>query len=521
MKNIITTSIFIIILFFTPRTSFAQAGSLDVSFGNNGMVTTAVGTVQDEAYSVAIQSDGKVIAAGISANGPIENIALVRYKTNGSLDSTFDFDGKVTTPILDSIHFANALTLQPDGKILIAGVSNFGGGTKKFALLRYLTNGSLDTTFDNDGMVTSMIGLYFDVGTCIAVQTNGKILVGGFSFDGVKNNFALLRFNSDGSLDTSFDMDGKVTTNMGGIDDYARAIAIQNDGKIVLVGNIENGTNTDIAIARYKTNGSLDSTFDSDGKVITSIGNSFDIGYATSIQNDGKIVVAGLSENIPTSSFAVVRYNTNGSLDTSFDGDGIVTTAIGNSTAWASAMAIQPDGKILAVGFAKVIISYQNDFALVRYNTNGSLDNSFDTDGIVTTNFSNHVDQGNSVALQTDGKVVVAGSSYDGNTTSFALSRYLANPVGIIDIPNNNSSISIYPNPFFKMTTLKSEINLEDANLTMFNIYGLKVKNISSITIRAGQTISLAREQLPNGLYFTQIVQDDKIIWWSELVLMD
>ena len=223
---------------------------------------------------------------------------------------------------------------------------------------------------------------------------------------------------ADGALDTTFGTGGKVTTAVG-VADQSKAIAIQSNGKILVVGD----NMADFEVVRYNTDGSLDTSFDTDGKVTADIGTSTtDTANAVTIQSDGKIIVAGSSGGMAPNSgnFAVVRYNTDGSLDTSFDTDGKVTTDIGTSTTdTGSSAVIQSDGKIVVVG------DNYSDFVIVRYTTTGALDTTFDTDGKVTTDIGTSTsDAGTAVAIQGDSKIVVAGRSGAGGPPSFAVARY-------------------------------------------------------------------------------------------------
>ena len=225
-----------------------------------------------------------------------------------------------------------------------------------------------------------------------------------------------------GDLDTTFGTGGKVTTDFGG-SPVGFSVAIQSDGKIVVAGYSNVGGTFGFALARYNTNGSLDATFGTGGKVTTNYGGD-DRGYSLAIQSDGKIVVAGYSNAGGTFDFALARYNTNGSLDTSFSAGGKVTTDFGGSDDLGRSVALQGDGKIVVAGDSNVGSTF--DFALARYNTNGSLDTSFGAGGKVTTDFGGSGDGGRSVALQGDGKIVVAGNAAVGGTADFALARYLA-----------------------------------------------------------------------------------------------
>jgi len=312
-------------------------GSFDTSFDGDGKVTTDFSQTQEYAEAVAIQPDGKIVVAGYSGSfligGP--DFALVRYNTDGSLDTSFDGDGKLKTDFGNSVDYARAVAIQSDGKIVVAG-------GPFFALARYNTDGSLDTSFDGDGKVITRFDETANAkaANAVAIQSDGKIVAAG-----TNSNFALVRYNTDGSLDASFDGDGKVTTVFVNIYASANAIAIQSDGRIIAVGESGTGSEYDFTAARYNTDGSLDISFDIDGKVTTDIGGR-DRALAVAIQLNGKIVVAGVGP-----SFAIARYKTDGSLDLSFDSDGKVTTAFSTNSG-AQAVAIQSDGKIVAAGYS-------------------------------------------------------------------------------------------------------------------------------------------------------------------------
>jgi len=416
-------------------------GSLDTSFDTDGIVTTAIRTMDDYVYSVAIQSDGKIIAAGDTSDTNNHHFAVARYNVNGSLDATFDHDGKVMTEVENRNDWGSSVAYESDGKIVAAGYSfNEIISNYDFAVARYNADGTLDTSFDNDGKVTTEIGSGDDYGQSVAIQSDGKIVVAGYSNNGSNHDFALARYNTDGSVDYGFGGSGKVTTDFSGNHDYGYGVAIQSDGKIVAAGYILNGSYYDFALARYNTNGSLDTSFDGDtsmpgypgnGKVTTAVGSENNYGHGVAIQSDGKIVVAGYSDNGANPDFAVVRYNTDGSLDDLFDGDGITTTAVGSGGDYGISVAIQTDGKIVEVGYSDT--GPNPDFAVVRYNTDGSLDDSFDGDilmpgypgnGKVTTAIGSQNDSGFSVAIQSDGKIVEAGFSSDVSGADFAVVRY-------------------------------------------------------------------------------------------------
>jgi competence ComEA-like helix-hairpin-helix protein len=483
--------------------ALSAAGVLDPTFGTGGIVTTDFGGSPDVGNAVAIQADGKIIVAGYG--GPLRTpigFALARYNSDGSLDSTFGTDGKVTTDFGTAYRGGLAdVVVQPDGKIVVAG-QNYNGSNHDFALVRFNSDGSLDTTFDTDGKVITdfggdnlinintasaeeiemlpsigpfiaqrivdyrnehglfatiedilnvpgigpgtfdrirdliTIGTSDDFGYALVLQPDGRIVVGGRSLISSDFDFALARYNSDGSLDKTFDNDGRVTTDFGNSIDWGNDIELLPDGRIIVVGTREDGMKFDFALARYNSDGSLDKTFDRDGKVITDFKKGRDTGSAVMLQLDGRIVVAGGSHTT-TSDFALARYNSNGSLDKTFDKDGRVITDFGNNDIGTD-LAIQPDGKIVAGGQTGQSEAMSNiAFALARFNGNGSLDTTFDTDGLVTTSIGGIQDQASAVALQTDGKIVLAGSSLTSSGTDFALARYdaEASGVGTISVP--------------------------------------------------------------------------------------
>jgi uncharacterized delta-60 repeat protein len=397
--------------------TFAQGG---------GVVITDFGG-SDVARSVVVQSDGQMIVAG-SSNG---NFAIARYNVDGSLDKSFDSDGKVTTAIPSNAE-GHDVVLQSNGKILVAGKSYTTGATVAtstyydFAVTRYNSDGSLDSSFNNNGtIVTTDFGGSDDSANSIAVQSNGKILVAGYSKlpPNSSYGFSLARYNIDGSLDNSFGGDGKIT--LSGDAALAYSMIVQTDDKILVAGEgRENGIDA-FTLVRYDSNGNLDNSFGGgDGIVTTIINQNYNYAYSVALQTDNKILVAGYgssgSSNGGTGSdFTLVRYDINGNLDNSFSGDGKVTTDFGSSSDYANSIVVQKDGKIIVAG------SSNGNFALARYDINGNLDNSFDGDGKLVTAIKASGDVYVSVALQDDGKILLTGpSKTPNNSDDFVLMRY-------------------------------------------------------------------------------------------------
>jgi len=406
-----------------PALTLAVPGDLDPTFGNGGKVITQFGAYSFAfAADVAVQADGKIVVAGTFSFGGA-GFFLARYHPNGSLDSSFGNGGKVFT-FVRQFNYARAMVIQADGKIVVAGYAGEYGPIRDFAVLRYNTNGSLDTSFDGDGKVIIEMG-EDSFANDLALQPDGKIIVAGASGTSERSRdfaFAIVRLNSDGTLDASFDGDGKVITSLGSFSDFgAAAVALQPDGKIVVVGQSGNGgfDSTNFSVVRYNADGSLDASFDGDGKVITAVSNFADDARDVAIQPDSKIVVVGRDSN----GAAVVRYNVNGSLDASFGGQGIVLNDIDGYSSFNS-VAIQSNGKIVAGGNAL-------QFVVARYEPNGSLDTSFGVAGLVTTSFENPdylyaYGGASGLTIQPDGKIIAAGSwGLDGEFAVLTVARYV------------------------------------------------------------------------------------------------
>lgn len=389
----------------TPVTPSALVGDppeLDASFGTGGKVLTEMGG--SRAFAIALQSDGKLVVVG-EGNGAF---AVARYTTTGALDSTFDGDGKAT---IDVGYFDDALdvAIQSDGKIVVVGTNSPGGFCCEAAIVRLTTTGAPDPTFDSDGIVTIGFGGTLFGASSVAIQSDGKILVGGVGAPFGGSVFTVARLTTAGILDSTFGTGGYAGASMG-VDSTVADLAIQGDGKIVAVG----GSGGDFGIIRYTTGGSLDSTFDGDGKTTTDFGQS-DGAESVALQADGKIVVAGTGN----SKFAVARYTGSGALDTAFDGDGKSTAGVlGKGIESAADVAIQAGGKIVAVG--RAFDDFDSEYGVLRFDTDGWLD------GRMITTFADPADDwAQGIAIQADGKIVVVGGLTGcSSACSWTMARY-------------------------------------------------------------------------------------------------
>lgn len=410
---------------------------LDSSFGSNGSIIQPLnaGAVL---YSLQLQSDGKSVFGG-STNVDGSNEALVgRYLTNGTLDTSFAGAGYTALTIgsNDSVYGS---AIQSDGKIVITGETNQSGQNYIF-VARLNSDGSIDSSFGTSGVTLTHIINDGASGNAVVIQpSNQYIVVGASAVISGTGAMVAARYDTSGNLDSSFGTAGIAVINIGS-GCAANAIALQSDGKIILGGHAQIGSLTEYAVVRLNTNGTLDSSFGTGGIVTTQLKprSTSDIIYAVAVQADGKIVAAGSTTlNTGVTKISLARYTTSGALDTSFGSSGVVNTALGSgSSTSAFAMSLQSNGKIVVGGLV------DSSFVVARYNTGGGLDTTFGSSGSVTTSLglSSEI---NALAIQSDGKIVTAGFS-DNN---YALARYLKNNTDYISIANpvNGSTVTSSP----------------------------------------------------------------------------
>lgn len=393
------------------------SGSLDVTFGSDGRVTTGLPSAAD---AIALQSDGRIVALGSNR--------LARYNADGSLDATFGSAGQVTVSFSGVQDEALDVALQGDGKIVAVGASRPGGVNARddFAIARFNADGTVDTAFGTAGRAYVDFAGGHDDATAVIVQPDGGILaigyaatdVGGSAFD-----FAVARLTTAGVLDATFDSDGRATANVAGELDRAYAAALQPDGAIVLAGEVraDRSDPGDVGLARFTANGAPDTTFGSGGTVHISYAADSDQAVDVAIQGDGKIVIAGNALVGSTADFLIARLNSDGGRDASFGTAGLVTTPFGTLQDFARAVVIQLDGAIVAAGQASS--STASDFGLVRVLSDGTFDSSFGGGGALIVDFFGSSDAARALALQPDGKIVAAGAARNGVSNGVGLAR--------------------------------------------------------------------------------------------------
>jgi uncharacterized delta-60 repeat protein len=405
-------------------------GGLDPTFGRAGKVVTIFGAADNWGWldDIVLQSDGKIVAAGGSGPFGKENFTLVRYRANGKLDPTFAGGGKARTSFAPKDDEALEVALQPDGKIVAVGGGN-DGSNGYGVVARYDRSGSLDPTFGSSGSVQARIGDSAFLRS-VAIQPDGKIVVAGTAFSPEQGTFEFVvgRYDADGTPDQAFGTGGWAAPL--GDSSAAADIVLQADGKILVVGSRERLVEglfqwRGLVLARYSTNGTLDPAFGTGGRVVTALGGG---GEADSVvlQPDGKILVAGTTlaksgEGVDdTGRLALVRYDTDGSLDPSFAQDGKVTSRFGR-LAFAEDVALLPGGRIA------VAVGSPRGFLVARYLRGGKLDRHFGRAGVAEASFGGRFDLVIALAVQSDGKLVAAGETYNSakGNQRFAIARFI------------------------------------------------------------------------------------------------
>jgi uncharacterized delta-60 repeat protein len=427
MKTTVLISIVILALLRSFVVS-AQDGMLDNSFGINGKARFAVTGLVDQNNVFALQADGKMITAGGYNSGSNWDLVVVRLNSDGSPDNSFGVNGKVTSVISANNDVPYGIALQPDGKIIIAG------GCKNVDfdafLVRYNSNGTPDNSFDGDGIVVTDMGGN-EAAFGVVLQPDGKIVAGGCTSTGGQLDPAAFRYNSNGTLDNSFDGDGMAVIAGPSTDDYSRGgLALQADGKIVMAG-VDNYTsgNFHAELVRLNSNGTPDNSFGVNG-LVTFPSLPFALFYTMTIQADGKIIGAGVgatTANPGSAAPLIARFNNNGTQDNSFNGTGYNMYGVGYNGGIIG-VTQQSNGKLITNGYARysdpITAAITYDFAMARYNTNGTLDNAFDGDGVLVVQFGFNVDDGGTaLAVQPDGKYLFSGFVFNGTDQDFAVMR--------------------------------------------------------------------------------------------------
>jgi uncharacterized delta-60 repeat protein len=375
-------------------------GELDPTFSTDGRQTANFTGGADPGLAAAVQVDGKILAAG-RAGGSGGRMFVSRYNSNGTLDSSFSGDGRAFVDFGPGDDYAADIAIDDDDAIVIVGGAQ---SRRRIGVARFTANGVPDTTFSGDGKRTSNLVSGNEWADDLVLDSSGRLVVGGVAeFSGV-GRFVLVRYNADGSLDTTFSGDGWISADIAPGYDALLALALQGDGKLVASGLVESAAEMRMTVARFTSNGTLDTTFSGDGKRAFNTAAGYEEAAGVAVQDDGKIVMGGESNG----RLVLVRLSSTGVPDPAFSGDGIQITNRGRGPEWIGDLRLQDDGKIVIGG---VQGGNGGRMLLGRYLTNGDPDTSFSGDGFTPIDFSPRFDIAWDVAIQPDGRIVGVGSA--------------------------------------------------------------------------------------------------------------
>jgi uncharacterized delta-60 repeat protein len=479
---------------------FSQASFLDSTFSNDGLVYDLYNQ-HSWGTDVAVQADGKVL-------GTIQRDDMFRvYRLNvdGSWDNSFDGDGmfEYDAAFLGTEE-CNSLTIQPDGKILVAGTASYTGSGMDVVVLRINTDGTLDNTFGSGGVaVANAGGILNDYGRRIVLKSNGKILIGGTGGAGqTSDKQMLMQFKANGTLDSAFGTNGIVLNDYQGSLTNLVDLSLQPDGKIVTCGSVYFNNNAEVMVARYDSLGNLDMSFDGDGWLIYGFGNSMqEFGKRVIVQSTGKILVCSRSYGQMNRMY-FNRYNSDGTADNSFGTAGASFydyTTVGNTTELTEAI-LMPNDDILVAGSAFTGIGEFNYGILKLNGSDGSVQTGFASNGTITTDFLGFYDFIYGLAIAPDGKIVAAGATRTVSTSTYSypsVARYKLISTAVTEV-SNEVSLGIYPNPSNGSLTISGD---KAATLAIVNTLGQVVKTVE---LSASNNYTAKVEGLPKGIFYVQ-----------------
>jgi uncharacterized delta-60 repeat protein len=504
---------FLSFFFLYNLSSRCQEGLPDMSFGNNGIALYTPNDVSsDSRTDIAVQKDGKILMLGNILNAGSLDYLIIRFNRNGTIDNSFNGAGHTIISNADWNDYPGAITIQKDGKIILVGSSEQlidNSYKSRFAVIRLNSDGSLDHSFNGNGKVFTSFGNTSAHAHSIALQVDGRIVVGGDSdkgFGGPNLDFAIARYLPNGVLDSTFSGDGKVITTIDNINnERIFSVAIQPDGKIVGVGftsKVALGNITQFAVIRYNANGVLDSSFNGNGIAVQNSSFGHDFGRAVIVQNDGKILVTG--QTMDTAGLKLVRHNSDGTPDNKFGTAGVVILNIDTASGWK--LLLQNDKKVIIA--ATINDGGVSKFCALCIKENGLLDSSFGQNGktIIPVKLVAYV---RTAAFQDD-KILIGGKSYEGSGVPIYTIVRLNNNLG----PSNNNSknIILYPNPTQDNIKLKFLGYDETVVIVLFDAIGRTIR-IQKNFVTDQSIVEIESHFLPQAVYQIAIqTEDGKIV---------
>lgn len=503
-------------IFLFSQFLFSQTVMLDNTFGTNGKVLHSFEQNGDGLNAISIQQDGKVLVCTLKEFSLNGNVIVSRFNVDGTLDTNFGVNGIVETQLIVETMGYNLIKLQPDGKILVVGsksnTSNLNHSD--FAAMRYNPDGTVDTDFGTNGIVITDFNSKDDVANAVALQSDGKIIVAGFTYSDSngKSNVSLVRYLNNGTIDSAFGDNGKsVLPGMASNShDFSTCIQVTQDNHILIGATTTAGEivedDRNVAVFKVNNDGTMDTSFNTTGYAVLDFGADEYIGAID--EYDGKIVIAGYSGFTGGAKFFLARFTVNGTPDPAFGVNGLV---IGNRNSTNThdaviGMKILDNGKLLCTGYT--LNDTNADFLLIQFNNNGTIDSGFNNSGYFMTDFNNGTnDISSAIAIAADGKIVCSGFTELNAIRVTSLARYT-----VSELSNGSftsKSFTVYPNPFSESVTIQSEnVNIANITVELFDIGGRKLSTYKP-NAASGFLIPMHAD-LVNGNYFLRITADNQ-----------
>jgi uncharacterized delta-60 repeat protein len=508
MKSIQTLLLLLITNFL-----YSQAGNLDTSFGDEGKTITEFEQISAEANSIVVQSNGKIVLAGIGISDSDEDIIAVRYLSNGQIDTGFADNGKFKISISDFRDRCYDISVDSLDNIFFTGFTFNENFEPKGFVIKVNSNGEIDSTFAQNGIWLSQEPDTREDFREILIQQDGKILIAGESvIFGQSANSTVIRLNPNGALDTDFGQNGIAKIIVP--DSYNPRFAKLNSNEEIITGGFLLDNSTNIILSKFNQEGESDMSFGTNGVVIDNTALD-EFARDIAIQEDDKILVATGITIASGRDFGLVRFNTDGSLDTSFGSNGKITTDFSQTSNTAHTINLQENGHIILGGFFG--ITPNHDYALARYDSLGNLDDSFGNGGKITTDFGLD-DLAFTSTIQSDGKLLCAGNSKTtDDNSSFSIARYFTQTgTNTVNIPDILNSIKLFPNPSNGKFELTFDLKKSSIiSIDLLNINGMHLQKIvdNSFFSKGENTIDIdLNDNSSSGLYLISIQTERGII---------
>lgn len=481
---------------------YAQDGVLDLAFGNNGIVRMDLNNSNDVPNAIKVQPDGKILVAGYTSDGSMDNICLARFNNDGTPDTGFGSNGTVITQLAYS-SMASDIQIQADGKICVAG-HTWSGTENEFMVARYHSNGTLDSGFGSSGIVTTTFPGKNTVARALQIQSDGKMVLVGraYTLNNDLDEFAVARYTPNGVPDVTFGTNGWVLTSLQPNSiNGATCIQLDADEKIVVGGF----SNWKMGVVRYNSNGDQDQSFGQNGVVLADPENSGNaIIYDLAISEDGSILGGGFSVDT-FSNFTLVKFTHQGIPDNTFGQNGMSITPLSSFQDGISAIELLPDNRILASGM--IVDTSVFKFALARFDETGALDPAFGNAGFVSLAIDAAFNYNTAMAVQGDGKIVTIGYVGD-HPYDFGIVRYHSTLLTVDKHPSGANRSIVYPNPSNGLIHIQFLDDFGQVNINLFNVFGELIYQNQTMHTSSGKSERLYLENLSDGIYILQLGAD-------------